>query len=63
ENQANGYDAYRQYYLSVDFDWTSIRTESKFLKSVFYALNMIKLPAPTLEYNTRNEWRFHYLFF
>jgi len=42
---------YRQYYLSFDIDLTKIPVKSKFLKSVFFALNVIKFPAPALEFN------------
>jgi len=52
ENIAAGYpEAYRQFYLSIDFDLTAIPTRSKFLKGVIFFANMIKLPAPTLEFS------------
>jgi len=40
---------YRQVYLSLDADLTKIRTRSKFLKSVFNCLNVVKIPFPNLE--------------
>src|SRR5688572_11551465 len=46
-NAAAGYQAYRQYYIGLDFDLTGIKTRSKFLKSFFAIASMIKLPAPT----------------
>ena len=50
-NVANNYDPYRQYYLSIDFDTTAIKTNSKLIKSVLYFVNMVKLPSPTLEFS------------
>lgn len=50
-NLANGFTPYRQVYLSLDFDITSIHTKSKALKTLIYIANMIKLPAPTLEFS------------
>lgn len=50
-NLANGYEPYRQFYMSLDFDLTAIKTNSKGLKTLFYILNMIKLPSPTLEFS------------
>jgi Predicted periplasmic lipoprotein (DUF2279) len=44
-------DPFRQFYLGVDFDLTAVRTRSKFLKGVIYFVNMIKLPAPALEFS------------
>jgi hypothetical protein len=40
---------YRQWYLSPDIDLTRIKTKSKFLRSVFSAVNILKFPAPALE--------------
>lgn len=44
---------YRQYYLSLEIDFTQIKTKSKTLKTVFYILNGIKMPLPTLEFSNR----------
>ena len=66
EKQTNQYftqDPYRQFYLSVDLDLTKIKTNSKFLKTLFSTINFIKIPAPALEYNTKNGFKFHYLHF
>ena len=54
---------YRQFYLSLDVDLTKIKTNSEFLKSVFSVVNFIKIPAPTIEINTKGKVRFHYLYF
>ncbi len=54
---------YRQFYLSLDIDLTKIKTSSKLLKTVFSAINFIKIPAPTLEYNTNNKLKFHFIYF
>jgi hypothetical protein len=40
---------YRQFYLAPDIDFTKIKTRSKFLKSAFSALNVLKFPSPALE--------------
>jgi uncharacterized protein YfiM (DUF2279 family) len=61
-NQSMGLDPYRQYYLSIDFDLTSIKTKSKFINSLIYFANMIKLPAPALEFS-RNGVKAHALYF
>jgi hypothetical protein len=52
-----------QFYLSVDVDWTRIKTHSKVLRFVFKALSFIKIPAPTLEYNTEDGLVLHPIFF
>jgi len=62
ENNANGYESHKQFYLSLDIDFSSFDTNSKWLKALYYALNLIKIPLPTLEYN-KFGWRFHPLYF
>ena len=52
------YPRYSQYYLSLDVDFTRIKTNSGFLKAAFKVLNIFKVPAPTLEYNSVNGFRF-----
>jgi len=62
ENRAAGYDPYRQYYLSVDVNWTAIETRSKFLKAVLKVINIIKLPAPAIEFSHKGV-KAHALYF
>ncbi len=54
---ANGnvlnFERERRFYFSVDVDLTRIKTKSKFLKSVFSAFNMIKFPAPALQFGNK----------
>ena len=54
---------FRQFYLSFDIDLTKIKTRSKLLKTVFSTINFIKIPAPTIEFNTNNKVKFHILYF
>ncbi len=54
---------YRQFYLAPDIDFSRIKTKSHFLKTIFYALNIIKFPTPAVEFNTLHRNKFHWLFF
>ncbi|HMV09455.1 MAG TPA: DUF2279 domain-containing protein [Cyclobacteriaceae bacterium] len=62
QNNEAGYSAYRQYYLSVDFDLTGIRTSSKVLKTFFRLVSLVKLPAPAMELSKKGV-KFHPLYF
>lgn len=62
-NAAQGLRPYRQYYLSFDVDLQRIPTRSKFLRTSFYVLSIIHLPAPALELNGRGNWSFHGLYY
>lgn len=56
-------DRIRQYYLSLDVDLTRIKTQSRFLKTVFGVFNFIKIPAPTLEINSKGKLKLHSVYF
>ena len=62
QNEAYGLNPYRQYYLALDPDFTAIKSKNKTVRTVLFFLNMIKIPAPTLEYS-RDKFRFHSLYF
>lgn len=62
-SQQMGYDPYRQYFLGIDIDLTYIKTNNKWVKSLVYLANMIRLPAPALEYNRKKGLVFHPIFF
>jgi hypothetical protein len=57
------FDRYKQILLSVDVDLTKIKTRRQGLKKVFNALNMLKIPAPTLEWNRVDGLKFHPIYF
>lgn len=57
------YPRYRQYYLSFDIDLSRIKTKSKFVKSLARTFNFVKIPSPTLEFNTLGKVKFHPLLF
>ncbi len=54
---------YRQFYLSLDADLTKIKTKSHVLQTVFSLINVIKIPAPTLEVGVGQKVKFHFLYF
>lgn len=58
-----GYDPYRQYYLSLDIDFRRIPTRRKGVKALFFLLNTVKIPAPTLEYTRKYGVKAHWLYF
>jgi hypothetical protein len=53
----NDIERYRQYYLSLDVDWTKIKTRRKGLKVLFNMLNLVKVPFPALEFSRINKVR------
>jgi hypothetical protein len=62
QNTQAGYTAYRQYYIALDFDLTAIKTKSKLLKTILFAADMIKLPAPAIEFSEKGT-KFHPFYF
>ncbi len=49
----------RRFYLSPDVDLTKIKTNRKWIKTVFYVVNVVKIPAPAVEINSKGRVRFH----
>jgi hypothetical protein len=56
------FDRVRQYYLSMDIDWTKIKTNSGFLRFTFKLLSFVKLPFPAVEYNNQDGVVWHWLY-
>ncbi|NOX46360.1 MAG: DUF2279 domain-containing protein [Chlorobi bacterium] len=54
---------YRQYFLSLDVDLSRIKTRSRTLKFFLNLANFIKIPFPTLEYNSEQGVVFHPIYF
>ncbi|MEZ4888149.1 MAG: DUF2279 domain-containing protein [Chitinophagales bacterium] len=52
----------RQYYLSVDVDLDRIPTNSKLLKVILGAVNVLKFPAPALEFGKEGT-KFHAIYY
>jgi hypothetical protein len=45
-------ERFRQYYFTLDVDLWRIKTRSKVLKTIFSAIRVIKIPTPTIEFNS-----------
>ncbi len=63
ENESNieaGLSPYRQWYIGPDIDLSHIRTRSKFLNTLLFAADMIRIPLPALEYGN-GDWHWHWL--
>ena len=56
------YKRYRQFYLSLDIDFSKVKTNSRFISHVFNALSYIKIPLPTIEFSNKKV-RGHLLYF
>jgi len=48
-------DRARNFYLSLDIDFTRIKTKSKALKTVFTCINSLKVPLPALMFNNKGN--------
>jgi hypothetical protein len=56
-------DRTRQFLLSLDVNWDNIPTNSQFLKVLFKGLDIIKIPFPTLELNSKGQYQGYWLYF
>ena len=53
----------RQFYIAPDIDFTKIKTNKKWLKSVLFCLNAFKCPAPALMMNSKGKFKGYLLYF
>lgn len=53
----------RQFFLSLDIDFTRIKTNNKFLQYTLKILNIIKIPFPAVEYKSDGQWAWHWFYF
>lgn len=56
-------ERYRQYLLSLDIDWTRIKTRSKFLKILFTGMTFVKLPFPAIEFTSKGTTKGYLLYY
>ncbi len=61
--QFSNQNRYRQFYLSLDIDFSKIKTNSRLLKSLFDVFNLIKVPFPTLSFDRENGTKLHVVYF
>ncbi len=59
----DGDGRYRKFILSFDLKLSNINTGSAFWNSFFDVINVIKIPFPAVEYNTKGEFKFHAMYF
>jgi hypothetical protein len=53
----------RQFYFAPDVDFTKIKTNKKWLRTIFFCLNAFKCPAPALMLNSKGAVKFYGLYF
>jgi hypothetical protein len=51
----------RLFFISPDIDLTKIKTRSRLLKTIFFTLNIVKIPAPAIELDSKGKFRAHAL--
>jgi hypothetical protein len=54
---------YRQYLMSLDIDWTKIKTRSKTLRHILKGLTFVKLPSPAIEYNSLGNFKGYWIYY
>ncbi len=55
--------SYRQFYLAPDIAFSRIPTRSKFMRTLFFMLDALKMPTPAIEFRSYGDVRGHWLYF
>jgi hypothetical protein len=53
----------KQCYLSLDIDLRKIKTKNRTVRKLLDAANLLKIPAPALEWNPTDKFKFHGIYF
>lgn len=53
----------RRFFIAPDVDLTKIKTRSRIIRNIFFALNAVKFPAPALELSARGRLKVHAVYF
>lgn len=56
-------ERYRQFVISLDIDFSKIKSKKKWVQKILRAANLVKLPFPALEINRIDEMRFRPFYF
>jgi hypothetical protein len=56
-------ERYRQFLFSLDIDFSKIPTRNKNLKKIFNSMFIIKLPFPTVELNSKGQFKFYPIYY
>ena len=56
------YKRYRQFYISLDIDFSKIKTKSRVLKKVYKAISFVKIPLPTIEFSNKKVRGYFFYF-
>lgn len=56
-------ERYRQFLFSLDIDFSKIPVKSRFLSGLFNSMFILKVPFPTIEFNTKGEMKLHPLYY
>lgn len=63
DNRNIGLNPNREYYLSLDVDFSKIKTNKEWLRWCFRVANCIKLPAPAIRFSNESSPIYYGLFF
>lgn len=55
----NDIQRYRRFMISADIDFSRVKTRSRYVRTLLDLLNIVKVPLPALEFNTKGEIHFH----
>jgi hypothetical protein len=55
----NDIKRYKRFLVSFDVDLTKIETKNRTLKTIYSIFNVLKVPAPAIEFNTLGKFRLH----
>lgn len=63
QNEQAGLTPFRRYFISVDINLMALKSRYSLLNSVIPFANLLRLPLPALEWNERDGFVWHWIYF
>jgi hypothetical protein len=63
QNEQVGIIPFRRYFISLDIDLPTLKSQYRFINSLGFLANLLHLPLPALEWNERDGFVWHWIYF
>jgi VanZ family protein len=63
QNEAVGIYPFRRYFISFDINLLALKSRYRFINSLVFLTNLVRLPLPALEWNENEGFVWHWIYF
>ncbi len=63
QNQQAGFAPFRRYFISFDVNLSALKSQYRAINALAFLANLVRLPLPALEWNEREGFVWHWIYF